>query len=126
MPTDDSPPDPAPDEPTVAPPLTSEIVADEVADMAVDDPERAARFVAAVTHPSPSTTPPTAPSTAGTAATVPGLPASAQRALPAAIVGVLLLQGVVKGRIKRLGLALAGSALVAAFVAGREQRGSPS
>ncbi len=121
MPIDDSRTEPAAAEPSFAPPIASEIVADEVGDMAVDDPERAARFVAAVT-PGPSTTPPpTAPSIAATEAAARGLPASAQRALPAAIVGVVLLQAVVKGRTKRLGLALAGSALVVALVAGRDQ-----
>lgn len=125
MPTDDNPTEPAPAESTVAPPITSEIVADEVGDMAVDDPERAARFVAAVSPAPPSTPPPTVATTAATAveAAASGLPAGARRALPAAIVGVLLLQGVVKGRVKRLGLALAGSALVATLVAGREPQG---
>ena len=46
----------------------------------------------------------------------------AERAMPAAIVGVLLLQVLPKGRMKRLGLAVLGSALVAGLVAGRQQQ----
>jgi len=112
------------------PPATiSEIVADEVADMAVDDPERAAQFMSAVTP-----APPGAASSPGHGAIrsrpaepldLPAVagPTVAQKAFPAAIVTVFLLQAVVKGRTRRLGLAVVGSALVAAFVAGRQQKG---
>lgn len=74
---------------------TSPIAADEVADGPDLDREQAAPSVAAA-----------APAT--------------QRAIPAAIVGVFLLQGVVNGRLKRLGLAVVGSALVAALISGRQ------
>ncbi len=43
----------------------------------------------------------------------------AERAVPAALVGVLILQVLPKGRMKRLGLAVLGSALVAGLVAGK-------
>jgi hypothetical protein len=46
----------------------------------------------------------------------------AERAVPAAIVGVLLMQILPKGRLKRLGLAVLGSALVAGLVAGKQQQ----
>jgi carbon monoxide dehydrogenase subunit G len=97
-----------------------EVVADEIADVAVEDPERAAQFVEAVTR--------------GTTRTVESRPAEpvdllavaggsvAERAVPAAIVGVLLLQVLPKGRMKRLGLAVLGSALVAGLVAGKQQQ----
>ena len=95
-----------------------EIVADEVADVAVEDPERAAQLVDAVTK--------------GTTRTVESRPAEpvdllavaggsvAERAVPAALVGILLLQVLPKGRMKRLGLAVLGSALVAGLVAGKQ------
>jgi carbon monoxide dehydrogenase subunit G len=98
---------------------TAEIVADELADVAVDDPERAAQFVEAV---------------APKARTIESKPAEpvdllavaggsvAERAVPAAIVGVLLMQILPKGRLKRLGLAVLGSALVAGLVAGKQQQ----
>lgn len=98
---------------------TAEIVADEVADVALADPERAAQLVEAV---------------APTVRTVESRPAEpvdllavaggsvAARAVPAAIVGVLLMQVLPKGRLKRLGLAVLGSALVAGMVAGKQQQ----
>ena len=98
---------------------TAEIVADELADVALDDPERAAQFVEAV---------------APTSRLVQSKPAQpvdllavaggsvAERAVPAAIVGVLLMQILPKGRLKRLGLAVLGSALVAGMVAGKQQQ----
>jgi carbon monoxide dehydrogenase subunit G len=98
---------------------TAEIVADELADVAVDDPERAAQFVEAV---------------APKVRTIDSRPAEpvdllavaggsvAERAVPAAIVGVLLMQILPKGRLKRLGLAVLGSALVAGLVAGKQQQ----
>jgi hypothetical protein len=104
------------------PPVTAtpaEVVADELADVAVDDPERAAQFVEAV---------------APTVRTIESKPAEpvdllavaggsvAERAVPAAIVGVLLLQVLPKGRMKRLGLAVLGSALVAGMLAGKQQQ----
>ena len=46
----------------------------------------------------------------------------AERAVPAALVGVLLLQVLPKGRWKRMGLAVLGSALVAGLVAGKQQQ----
>ena len=46
----------------------------------------------------------------------------AERVVPAAIVGVFLLQILPKGRLKRLGLAVLGSALVAGLVAGKQQQ----
>lgn len=117
--------------PVVAAATPSEIVADEIADVALDDPERAARFVSAVTPPRSAPASETAP-IAGSRA-VQSRPAEpvdilalagptvAKRAFPAALVGVFLLQGMVKGRVKRLGLAVVGSALVAAMVSGRQQ-----
>jgi len=98
---------------------TAEIVADELADVAVDDPERARQFVEAV---------------APTSRLIDSRPAEpvdllavaggsvAERAVPAAIVGVLLMQVLPKGRLKRLGLAVLGSALVAGMVAGKQQQ----
>ena len=97
-----------------------EVVADEIGDVALEDPERAAQLVDAVTK--------------GTSRTVESRPAEpvdllavaggsvAERAVPAAIVGVLLLQVLPKGRMKRLGLAVLGSALVAGLVAGKQQQ----
>jgi carbon monoxide dehydrogenase subunit G len=97
----------------------AEIVADELADVAVDDPERAAQLVEAV---------------APKVRTVESKPAEpvdllavaggsvAERVVPAAIVGVFLLQILPKGRLKRLGLAVLGSALVAGMVAGKQQQ----
>lgn len=97
----------------------AEIVADELADVALDDPERAAQFVEAV---------------APNARMIDSRPAEpvdllavaggsvAERAVPAAIVGVLLMQILPKGRLKRLGLAVLGSALVAGMVAGKQQQ----
>ena len=104
----------------VAAPTPEEIVADEIGDVALEDPERAAQLVDAVTS--------------GTSRTVQSRPAEpvdllavaggsvAERAVPAAIVGVLLLQVLPKGRFKRLGLAVLGSALVAGMVAGKQQQ----
>lgn len=98
---------------------TAEVVADQLGDLAVEDPERAAQFVEAV---------------APKARTVQSRPAEpvdllavaggsvAERAVPAAIVGVLLMQILPKGRLKRLGLAVLGSALVAGMVAGKQQQ----
>ena len=98
---------------------TAEIIADEVADVAVGDPERAAKLVDAV---------------APNVRTIDSKPAEpvdllavaggsvAERAVPAAIVGVFLLQVLPKGRMKRLGLAVLGSALVAGMVAGKQQQ----
>ena len=98
---------------------TAEIVADELADVAVDDPERARQFLEAV---------------APTVRTVESRPAQpvdllavaggsvAERVVPAAIVGVFLMQVLPKGRWKRLGLAVLGSALVAGMVAGKQQQ----
>jgi uncharacterized protein len=97
-----------------------EVVADEIGDVAVEDPERAAQLVEAVTK--------------GATRTVESRPAEpvdllavaggsvAERAVPAAIVGVLLLQVLPKGRMKRLALAVLGSALVAGLVAGKQQQ----
>jgi carbon monoxide dehydrogenase subunit G len=102
-----------------AAPTTAEIVADELADVAVDDPERARQFVEAVA--------PTARKVESTPAQPVDLLAVAggsvaERAVPAAIVGVLLMQVLPKGRLKRLGLAVLGSALVAGMVAGKQQQ----
>jgi len=91
-------------------PTTAEIIADELADIALDDPERAAQFVSAVTPGAPRS---------GLRAFADG--SVAERAVPAAIVGVFLLQVLPKGRVKRLGLAVLGSALVAGLVAGKQQ-----
>ena len=101
---------------TAAAPVTvAEIIADEVADVAVGDPDRAAQFVEAVALSAPTADP-----------LVERRPAAdrspAQRAVPAAIVGVLLMQILPKGRLKRLGLAVLGSALVAGLVAGKQQQ----
>jgi hypothetical protein len=99
----------------------TEVVADELADMAVDDPERAAQFVSAVSPP-----PATRAVQSRTAEPVDLLavagPSVAAKAFPAAIVGVLLLEGLVKSRVKRWGLAVLGSALVAGMVAGKQQK----
>lgn len=96
-----------------------EIVADELADVALDDPERAARFVEAVA-PKVSTIDST-PAAPGDLRGVAG-GSVAERVVPAAIVGVFLLQILPKGRLKRLGLAVLGSALVAGLVAGKQQQ----
>jgi uncharacterized protein len=98
---------------------TAEIVADELAGVAVDDPERAAQFVEAVapkvrTIESKPAEPVDLLAVAGGSV--------AERAVPAAIVGVLLMQILPKGRLKRLGLAVLGSALVAGLVAGKQQQ----
>jgi len=98
---------------------TAEIVADEVADVAVSDPERAAQFVEAVapkvrTIDSKPAEPVDLLAVAGGSV--------AERAVPAAIVGLFLLQVLPKGRMKRLGLAVLGSALVAGMVAGKQQQ----
>jgi carbon monoxide dehydrogenase subunit G len=98
---------------------TAEIVADELADVAVDDPERAAQFVEAVapkvrTIESKPAEPVDLLAVAGGSV--------AERVVPAAIVGVFLLQILPKGRLKRLGLAVLGSALVAGLVAGKQQQ----
>jgi hypothetical protein len=89
--------------------------------MAVDDPERAAQFVSAVSPP-----PATRAVQSRTAEPVDLLavagPSVAAKAFPAAIVGVLLLEGLVKSRVKRWGLAVLGSALVAGMVAGKQQK----
>ena len=112
-----SAPAPAPSPGATA--TTAEIVADELADVALDDPERAAQFVEAV---------------APKARMIESKPAEpvdllavaggsvAERAVPMAIVGVLLLEVLPKGRLKRLGLAVLGSALVAGMVAGKQQQ----
>ena len=97
----------------------AEIVADELADVALDDPERAAQFVEAVA--------PKVPVAESKAAESVDLRAAAggsmaERAVPAAIVGVFLLQVLPKGRLKRLGLAVLGSALVAGMLAGKQQQ----
>ena len=98
---------------------TAEIVADELADVAVDDPERAALFVEAVAPrvrvvESKPAEPVDLLAVAGGSV--------AERVVPAAIVGVLLMQVLPKGRLKRLGLAVLGSALVAGLVAGKQQQ----
>ena len=101
----------------------TEVVADEVADVAMEDPERAAQLVAAVgqSRSAPSGTVPPGPTGPSYLPTAAG-GAVAERAVPAAIVGVLLLQVLPKGRVKRLALAVLGSALVAGLVAGKQQR----
>ncbi|MDQ3898311.1 MAG: SRPBCC family protein [Actinomycetota bacterium] len=103
-----------------------EVVADEIGDVAVENPERAAQLVSAVTQGTAST--------ASVTRTVESKPAEpvdllavaggsvAERAVPAAIVGILVLQVLPKGRMKRLGLAVLGSALVAGMVAGKKQQ----
>jgi hypothetical protein len=95
-------------------------VADEIGDVAVEDPERAARLVSAVTGRATGTVDSRPASPVEPAAAAGG--SMAQRAVPAAIVGVLLIQVLPKGRLKRLALAVLGSALVAGLVAGKEQR----
>jgi carbon monoxide dehydrogenase subunit G len=119
---------PAAPEFTTAAPTASEIVADEVADIALEDPERAAQFVSAVIPGQATQTTTASTSAPRTIVSRPAEPVDllamagptvAQRAFPVAIVGVFLLQGLVKGRVKRLGLAVVGSALVAGLVAGK-------
>lgn len=97
-----------------------EIVADEIGDVALEDPERAAQLVSAVTTKETGTVDPR-PATPAEAGGVTG-GSMAQRAVPAAIVGVFLIQVLPKGRWKRLALAVLGSALVAGLVSGKEQR----
>ena len=103
----------------VAPPTPEEIVADEIGDVAADDPERAAQLLSAVTS-GPRTVQSRPAEPVDRLAVAGG--SRAERAMPAAIVGVLLLQVLPKGRMKRLGLAVLGSALVAGLVAGRQQQ----
>jgi len=102
-------------------PSDSEVVADELADMAVDDPERAAQFVSAVSPPPATRTVQSRAAEPVDLLAVAG-PSVAAKAFPAAIVGVLLLEGLVKSRVKRWGLAVLGSALVAGMVAGKQQK----
>ena len=97
----------------------AEVLADEIADVAVDSPERAARLVTAVAP--ESRTVHSKPAEPVDLLAVAG-GSVAERAVPAAIVGVLLLQVLPKGRVKRLGLAVLGSALVAGLVAGKQQQ----
>ena len=89
----------------------NELLADEVADIAVADPEEAARLVAAVAADRTYPSQPVAP----TPGKPPGRP-SIDQSLPGAIGAVLLLQVVAASRFKRLLLALIGSALVAALI----------
>ena len=98
---------------------TAEIVADELADVALDDPERARQFVEAVAPKSRMVE--SKPAKPVDLLAVAG-GSVAERAVPAAIVGVLLMQILPKGRLKRLGLAVLGSALVAGMVAGKQQQ----
>lgn len=102
-------------------PTAAEVVADEIAGVAVDSPERAARLVSAVAPESESRTVHSKPAEPVDLLAVAG-GSVAERAIPAAIVGVLLLQVLPKGRMKRLGLAVLGSALVAGLVAGQQQQ----
>lgn len=102
-------------------PTAAEVVADEIAGVAVDSPERAARLVTAVAPESESRTVHSKPAEPVDLLAVAG-GSVAERAIPAAIVGVLLLQVLPKGRMKRLGLAVLGSALVAGLVAGQQQQ----
>ena len=96
-----------------------EIVADELGEIALEDPERARQFVSAV---SPGTRAvQSRPAEPVDLLAVAG-GSVAERAVPAALVGVLLLQVLPKGRLKRLGLAVLGSALVAGLVAGKQQQ----
>lgn len=104
---------------------TSPIVGDEVA----DGPDLDLEHMASPEDAAGPAEPGTAPSVFQTVQSRPAEPVDllavagstvAQRAIPAAIVGVFLLQGVVNGRLKRLGLAVVGSALVAALVSGRQ------
>jgi uncharacterized protein len=97
----------------------AEVAADEIADVAVESPERAARLVTAVAP--ESRTVHSKPAEPVDLLAVAG-GSVAERAVPAAIVGVLLLQVLPKGRMKRLGLAVLGSALVAGLVAGKQQK----
>jgi hypothetical protein len=120
MGTDDSSTVPLPGDDAVPPATPEEVVADEIGDVAVENPERAAQLVSAVTkgatrtaHPPPAQPDALVPSPRGSVA---------ERAVPAAIVGVLLIQVLPKGRLKRLGLAVLGSALVAGLVAGNQHR----
>ena len=104
------------------PPATpDEVVADEIGDVAVEDPERAAQLVEAVTKSSTIRTVESRPAEPVDLLAVAG-GSVAERAVPAAIVGVLLMQVLPKGRLKRLGLAVLGSALVAGLVAGKQQQ----
>jgi carbon monoxide dehydrogenase subunit G len=100
-------------------PTSAEIVADEIGDVAVEDPERARQFLSAVSQ-GPRTVQSRPAEPVDLLAVAGG--SVAERAVPGAIVGVLLLQILPKGRIKRLGLAVLGSALVAGLVAGKRQR----
>jgi uncharacterized protein len=102
-------------------PSPEEIVADEIGDVAVEDPERAAQLVEAVTKGGAIRTVQSRPAEPVDLLAVAG-GSVAERAVPAAIVGVLLFQVLPKGRMKRLGLAVLGSALVAGMVAGKEQQ----
>lgn len=88
-----------------------ELLADEVADIAVADPEEAARLVAAVSADRTFPSQPVQP----TPGQAPGRP-NLDQGLPGAIAAVLLLQVVAASRFKRLLLALVGSALVAGLV----------
>jgi hypothetical protein len=119
MGTEDNDTVPVPSDEAMPVATPEEIVADEIGDVAVEDPERAAQLVSAVTTKAPT------PVDAGPAAPVGPVDtgrSAALRAVPAAIVGVLVLQVLPKGRLKRLGLAVLGSALVAGLVAGKQEQ----
>lgn len=109
-------------------PPVEELLADEVASVAVDDPERAAQLVAAVApnKPESSTASASASSQAGAAELVDpfasGGDSITERALPAAVVAVLVLQVLAKGRLKRLVLAALGSGLLYGMLS-RQQQG---
>lgn len=115
------PPPPGPSSPA------SELLADEVASVAVDDPERAAELVAAVAPDKPESSAPGStgvkPSGLVGAATGDGGPLPAQ-ALPGAVVAVLVLQLLVTSRLKRLVLAVVGSALVYALLDEQQRKRS--
>jgi uncharacterized protein len=100
-------------------PAADESVADGIADVASDHSERAAEPVSAdIKEARRVESRPAEPvdllAVAGGSV--------AERAVPAGVVGVLLLQVLPQGRLKRLGLAVLGSALVVGLVAGRQRQ----
>ncbi len=98
---------------------TAEITGGGITDVAPDRSERAAEPVSAVAEGSRRVE--SRPAEPVDLLAVAG-GSVAERAVPAGIVGVLLLQVLPRGRLKRLGLAALGSALVAGLVAGRQQQ----
>ena len=98
----------------------NELLADEVAELALADPEDAAQLVAAVAPERPATGPSVSPTSQlrqgpSAAMSAAGRPA-AEQCITGALGAVLLLQVAAASRARRLLLALVGAGLLAALV----------